>query len=255
MRKFSANLGFLWQEIPIDDAIRAAARAGFDAVECHWPFNYSSADVREALALTQLPLLSLNTWAGDRSKGDFGLCALPGRQDEAVAAIDEAVSYAADVNCRHVHVMAGITDGSAAADHVFKKHLEYACSRAEKHGIGILIEPINQRDVPGYHLSTLDHAIDIIQAVDRPNLKLMFDCYHIEITHGDLMRRLQQALAYIGHVQIAAVPDRGEPDSGDVDYVKILSVLDAIGYEGYVGAEYQPRLTTNAGLGWIDLLK
>ena len=254
MPRLSANLGFLWTELSLPDAIRAAAKAGFEAVECHWPYDVPVSDVQSALAEAGVPMLGLNTRRGDVAGGENGLAALPGREADARAAIDEAIAYATSTATGNIHVMAGFAAGGEAHE-TFAANLTYACDVAAGQGITILIEPLNRYDAPGYFLSDSDQAVEIINAVGRPNLKLMFDCYHLQIMQGDLSRRLQNLLPHIGHVQIAAVPDRGEPDRGEVDYRHILTHLDAIGYDGYVGAEYKPRTTTEEGLGWMAQLK
>ena len=248
--RFSANLGFLFTDRPLPDAIRAAAAAGFDAVECHFPFDTAPAAVRAALDDTGLPMLGLNTWPGDRAAGDFGLAALPGREAEAQAAIAQAVDYAAAIGAANVHVMAGKADGPQA-EATFRANLAQACDLAAPQGIGILIEPINTRDVPGYFLSTVDHAAGIIAALDRPNLKMMFDCYHLQIMGGDLLRRFQAHRAITGHVQFAGVPDRGDPARGEVDYGWLLPAMQAAGWDTPFGAEYRPEGRTEDGLDWL----
>lgn len=252
MTEFSANLGFLWNDRPLPEAIAAAAAAGFSAVECHWPYAFDADDVRAALDAAGVKMLGLNTVRGDVAAGENGLAALPGRQDEARAAIDQALRYAGAVGCGAVHVMAGRTNGDPDAEDVFRSNLGYACAEAAARGVTILIEPLNMRDAPGYHLRTVDQALATIAAVGAPNLKLMFDCYHIQVMQGDLVRRLQTALPHVGHIQIAAVPDRGEPDSGEVDYAWVLAQIDALGWKQPVGAEYRPRgASVAAGLGWM----
>jgi len=236
MTKFSANLGFLWTELPLPDAILAASEAGFDAVECHWPFETPVDEIRAALAHAQLPLIGLNTRRGDVSAGDNGVAAIHGRIQEAIGYIDEAIAYASAVGCSNIHVMAGRTDGGSVAEDTFRQNLHYACQQATQHDITILIEPLNHFDAPGYHLSTLDTALETLSAVNMPNLKIMFDCYHMQIMHGDLTRRLQNNLPNIGHIQIAAVPDRSEPDNGELHYPNLLCAIDEMGWDGYIGA-------------------
>ena len=255
MIRFSANLGFLWTDLLLPEAINAAAKAGFDAVECHWPFDVPPGDVTAALTAAKIPMLGLNTRCGDVDAGDFGLAACPGREDEARGYIDEAVAYAVEINAAAVHVMAGRTDQGAKAETAFCSMLSYAGVLAAKHNITVLIEPINQRDVAGYHLSTIEAGIATIERVGLDNIKLMFDCYHTQIMQGDIIRRLEENRDFIGHVQIAGVPDRGEPDRGEIAYKDVLLALDAAGYDGYVGAEYRPRTTTAEGLGWLAKAK
>ncbi|MGI2033589.1 hydroxypyruvate isomerase family protein [Rhizobium panacihumi] len=250
MARFSANLGFLWQELSLPDAIRAAKAAGFDAVECHWPYETAPEQTRRALEETGLPMLGLNTSRGNSQAGDNGLCAVPERRQEAAQAIDQAIDYAARTGTSNVHVMAGRAIGEEARA-TFIANLRYGSTRAADLGIGILIEPLNDRDAPGYFLQTTDQALDIISAVGATNVRLMFDCYHVQIMQGNLTRRLQEAMAAIGHIQIAAVPDRREPDHGEVDYSHIIGHLDALGYDRPIGAEYRPATSTEAGLGWL----
>ncbi len=252
--RYSANLGFLFTDFPLPDAVRAAKAAGFDAVESHFPYETPPADLRAALDETGLRMLALNTWPGDRVAGEFGLCALPGREDDAHREITRAVDYAAAIGIDAVHVMAGRTDGGAAAEACFRENLSFACDAAAAHGIGILIEPINTRDVPDYHLSDTDHAERILDAVGHAALRIMFDCYHMQIMQGDLATSIARLMPKIGHIQIAAVPDRGEPDAGEVDYRWLIGRLAEIGYAGHIGAEYRPRAPggdTQAGLGWL----
>ncbi len=252
MPKFSANLGFLWKELELPDAIRAAADAGFEAVECHFPYDVDPMAVKAALDQTGLPMLGLNTRVGDAEKGDFGVCALPGREDEAQRLIDEAFDYAAVIGCRAVHVMAGKSGGGDEAQNTFQSNVIYAAKRAATMDAVVLLEPINQRDAPGYHHSLIEETRSIIEAVGHENVKAMFDCYHLQISQGDLLTRLKDNLDIIGHIQIAAVPDRGEPDAGEVNYPWLLAELTALGYEGYMGAEYKPRVDTNTGIGWMQ---
>lgn len=251
MTEFSANLGFLWTELSLPDAIRAAKAAGFDAVEMHWPYMTPSAEVKAALDETGLPLLGINTVRGE--EGENGLSALPGREEEARAAIEQAVRYANETGARAVHVMAGFSSGSEARA-CFVENLRYACDAAPT--ITFLIEPLNHHDAPGYFLNGSSQAADIIAEVDRANLKLMFDCYHLQIMEGDLTRRLTHHRDIIGHIQFASVPERAEPDLGEVNYAHIFAYLTELGYDAPLGAEYKPLSgETSAGLGWMDSLR
>ncbi|MBJ3764055.1 TIM barrel protein [Maribius pontilimi] len=246
--KFSANLGFLWSDRPYLDRIHAAHKAGFDAVELHWPYDTDAAEIRAALDATGLPCLGLNTDRGDTDRGENGLSALPGREEDARAAIDQALYYAARIGARNVHVMAGFAEGPDAHE-TFVANLGYACSKAGE--TGLLIEPLNRYDAPGYFLNTATQGKAVIDAVARPNLKLMFDCYHIQLMQGDLTHRLTDLLPLIGHIQIAAVPDRGAPDHGEIHYPHIFAHLDALGWQTPLGAEYKDPRPTDDTLGWL----
>ena len=249
--RFSANLGFLWNDRPLADAIHAAAKAGFDAVECHWPYENDASDVKAALTATGLSMLGLNTVRGNLADGENGLAALPGREDEARVAIDQALAYAAAINTPNIHVMAGFADGDAARK-TFVANLEYAAATAAKAGRTILIEPLNHYDAPGYFLNHTDQARAIIEDVAADNLKLMFDCYHIQILQGNLSRNLAANLEITGHIQFASVPDRGAPDAGEVNYHHIFAEIAALGYDAPLGAEYKPANgDTDASLGWL----
>ncbi len=243
--KFSANLGFLWADRPLTEAIHAAHAAGFDAVECHWPYDTPAGEVKAALDATGLSMLGLNTRRGNVAGGENGLAALPGREDEARAAITQAVDYADNIDAGAIHVMCGFASGPEAHD-TFIENLRFACAATSR---TILIEPLNRHDAPGYFLSTTDQARSIIQEVGAPNLKLMFDCYHVGRTEGDLTTRLADLADIIGHIQFASVPDRGTPDHGEVDYAYIFDALAH--WPAPLGAEYKPKGVTDATLGWL----
>ncbi|MBU2936720.1 MULTISPECIES: hydroxypyruvate isomerase family protein [Pacificibacter] len=251
--KLSANLGFLWADRSLPDAIRAAKAANFDAVECHWPYNTEIKDISDALNETGLPMLGLNTSRGDTSKGENGLSALVGREADARAAIDEALAYATALNVPNIHVMAGFASGQAAHE-CFVENLTYACENAAQHGITILIEPLNKYDAPNYFLSTTEQAKKVISDVGLPNLKLMFDCYHVQLMEGDIGHRLEAMLPLIGHIQFASVPDRGAPDHGELNYAHVFQVIRDLGYIAPLGAEYKPNGDTDASLSWMKTL-
>lgn len=251
MTRFSANLGFLWNDLCLPDAIRAAKQAGFHAVECHWPYDVPPLDVKAALNETGFTMLGLNTVRGNLAAGENGLAALVGREDDAKSAIDQAIAYAAIIATPNIHVMAGFAAGGAAHD-VFVSNLRYACDVAAQHGKTIVIEPLNHYDAPGYFLQTTDQARTIIDTVGASNIKLMFDCYHVQLMEGDLTNRLAACLDIIGHIQFASVPDRGAPDHGEINYSHIFTVIEDMGYTAPLGAEYKPADgDTNASLGWL----
>jgi len=248
--RVSANVGFLWDYLPLPDRIRAAKAAGFDAVECHFPYEYSTAEVKAALLETGLPMLGLNTVLGP--EGFFGLAALPDYEAEARYAIDQAIDYARAIDAKQINVVGGLTDGGEEAEAVFRGNLSYACEKAAKHDKRVVIEPLNPRAVPGAHIATQEAAISTIEAVAAPNLFLMLDFFHAQIVQGDLEHLILTHLDKIGHVQFAAIHDRGEPDIGEVNYPYLFDVLEQAGYGGFIGAEYRPRgKSVEAGVGWL----
>lgn len=255
MPRFSANLGFLWLDRPLLDRIDAAARAGFRAIELHWPYDVPPRILRERAARQGVTLVGLNTPLGTMP-GDFGLGALPGRQAEFRSGFDQALVYAVEAGIGAIHVMAGVVpvERRAEARETFLANLRAILPAAEQAGITLLLEPINRKDRPGYFYDHIDEAISLISALDHPALKVMFDCYHVGTTEGDVLARLAAAMPHIGHIQIAAVPSRAEPDEGTLDYAEIFVEIDRLGYRGWVGAEYKPRGATDGGLGWMASL-
>ena len=247
--KFSANLGFLWNDRPLPDAIRAAKSAGFDAVECHWPYEVPVAATRAALEQTALSMRGLNTRRGNSGIGENGLSALPGRETDARAAIDEAMAYASAISAAAVHVMAGNSSGPRAR-RAFCENLTYACEVAGN-AVMVLIEPLNHYNAPGYFLNSTAQAADIIREVGKPNLRLMFDFYHVQIIEGDVTRRFETLLPLIGHVQIASVPDRGKPDHGELDYGYLLKRIAELGWSEPIGAEYLPHDVAKPDMAWL----
>ncbi len=244
---FSANLGFLWSDRSLPDAIHAAKAAGFDAVECHWPYETPAAEVKAALAATGLRMLGLNTIRGN--PGENGLSALPGREAEARAAIDQAIAYATAIHAGAIHVMAGFAEGPEA-EATFLDNLAYARQSCPDE-ITLLIEPLNRHDAPGYFLKTTDQAVDLIQKLDLSGVTLMFDCYHVGRTEGDIVTRFTEVLPMIGHIQFASVPDRGAPDHGEVNFGFVFEQIANSGWSRPLGAEYKPQGDTDTSLGWL----
>ncbi|MEE4117677.1 MAG: TIM barrel protein [Paracoccaceae bacterium] len=247
MQGFSANLGMLWRELPLGEAVAAGARAGFAAVEVQWPYDTPAAELRAACDATGLPLLSLNTRRGET----FGTAALPGRGAETRAGVGEAVAYAVEAGARQVHVLAGQGE---TCEETYRESLAHACAAAAPHGLCVVIEALNGHDVPGYHLHSVGQALETIAAVERPELRLMFDCYHVQVAEGDVTRRLAAALPLIAHIQIAGAPSRGRPDEGELDLAFVLAEARRLGWRGFVGAEYHPGGPTEESLGWMAAL-
>ncbi len=250
MPRLAANLGLLFAERPFLERFGAAAAAGFDAVELLYPYDYPAAAVRAELARFGLTQLGINTSPG--REGESGLAALPGREPEWRDAFARALDYAVAIGARSVHCLAGCVppEKRPAAETVFAANLTAAAAEARKAGITLLIEPLNLRDRPDYFLTRVEHAADIVRKIGAPNLRIQFDFYHVQIMSGDLIHRFAANLPSIAHVQIASVPERREPDEGELNYPHILAALDRLGYAGFVGCEYRPRGRTEEGLGW-----
>jgi hydroxypyruvate isomerase len=254
MPRFAANLSMMYQEVAFLDRFAAAARDGFRAVEFMFPYAQPAAEVAARLRAAGLENVLFNLPPGDFERGERGLAALPGREEEFAAAVATALDYAEALGCPRLHAMAGIPGPDADRARcraTYVANLRLAASRAAAVGKEVLIEPINTRDIPGYFLNRQDEAQAIRAEVGAPNLKIQFDLYHCQIVEGDLAVKLKRDLAHIGHVQIAGVPERHEPDRGEVNYPFLFEHLDALGYAGWIGCEYRPRAGTTAGLGWI----
>lgn len=253
MPRFAANLSFLFTDRPLLDRFGAARAAGFSAAEMLFPYEHPPEALAERLAATGLEFALFNLHPGDWAAGERGLAALPDRRDDFRASVDQALVYAGALGTRRLHALAGLApadDGRAEA--AYRDSLAFACDRAGPLGIEILIEPINGRDMPGYHLSCFERAAEIIAGLGRPNLRLQFDVYHRQILRGDVLRGLEDLMPLIGHVQIASVPGRNEPGTGELDDFAVLAALDRLGYEGFVGCEYRPLGRTEEGLGWME---
>ena len=250
MPRFAANLAYLFTEQPLMERFAAAAEAGFGAVELLFPYDVPPSAVKAELARHGLTQLGINTPFG--REGEAGLAAIPGREREWEAAFTRALDYAIAIGGRTVHCMAGCVprEQHPAAETVFVRNFARAAETAASAGITLLIEPLNPRDRPDYFLSRVEHAAAIVSKVGSANLRIQFDFYHAQIVGGDLIRRFEAHLPLVGHVQIAGVPSRREPDEGEVNYPEIFAALDRLGYAGFVGCEYRPRGRTEDGLGW-----
>lgn len=248
--RFSANLGFLWTDLPLVEAIGRAGAAGFDAVECHQPYAVDPGDIRRALDDADLTMISLNTEVGDRAAGEAGLAALPGREHDARELIDQAVLYAATVRCQFVSVLAGHSGRTDQAETTWRNNLLYAANVADSVGVSILIEPLSAAMGAGYHVQHVEAAAETVRAIGAENLHIMADTFHVLSVDGDLSP-IEAHLDLIGHLQISGWPDRAEPDHG-IDFHTWLPSLIERGYGGAFGAEYHPRDSVEAGLGWLN---
>ena len=251
MPRFSAHLDYLFSDRPFLQRIDAAAAAGFKAIECRFPDGVPAGDFKRALERNKVQALGINSPTG--GEGEFGCCAVPGRQGEWKKTFADALKYVAAVGASAVHCLAGKVDRERRreADAVFVDNLKRAADLAAEENIKLYIEPINPRDLPGYFLNEVEHAADVIAKVGRPNLWLQYDFYHVQIVGGDLIRRFETHREIIGHLQCSQVPVRHEPDAdGEINYPFVFSEVDRLGYQGWIGAEYRPRGRTEEGLGW-----
>lgn len=253
MPRFAANLSMMFNEVPFLDRFDAAAKAGFSAVEFLFPYDYLPEEVASKLETSQLTLALFNLPPGNFSAGDRGMAAIPGREAEFRATVPVALEYAKALHCKTLHAMSGITEGldRASCEDCFVENFRFAADLLAPNDITLLVEPINSRSMPGYFVSHLDQAVDLVARVNRPNVAIQLDLFHAQIMGGDLTRRIENMAGKYRHVQIASVPDRHEPDEGEVNYSHLFKLLDKVGYDGWVGCEYIPRSDSRTGLGWF----
>lgn len=251
MITLAANLTMMFREHDFLDRFAAAADCGFKAVEYLLPYDYDPDLLKAKLDQNGLTQALFNCPAGDWAAGDRGLAALPGRQAEFDASISLALRYAQVIGNQRLHVMAGIAPRDAETAGTYRRNVQAMAEAAAEHGIDLLLEPINGRDMPGYFLNDFDMAASVVRALALPNLKLQFDIYHRQVSRGDVVTGIRDMIDITGHVQIASVPTRAEPGSGELNDFAVLRALADAGYEGCVGCEYIPAGDTKAGLGWI----
>ena len=253
MPRFAANLSLMYGEHAFLDRFAAARADGFDAVEFLFPYEHAPQVLADLLKANGLLQVLFNASPGNWAAGERGLACLPGREGEFQDSIVQALDYAQALACPRVHVMAGLAAVDGDSRRTYVHNLAWAAQRAADVGVDLLIEPINPRDMPGYFLSRQAHAHELVMAVGAPNLKVQMDLYHCQIVEGDLATKLRQYLptGRVGHMQIAGVPERHEPDVGELNYPYLLALIDSLGYSGHIGCEYRPRAGTSAGLRWL----
>jgi hydroxypyruvate isomerase len=258
MPRFAANLTMMYNEHAFLDRFSAAAKDGFKGVEFLFPYEYAAAELQTRLQDNGLTQALFNAPPGDWAAGERGIASLPGRQDEFKRSVATGLEYAQVLGNNRLHVMAGLIQPQQdRARHraVYLENLAYAAAEAAAHGVTIVIEPINTRDIPGFFLNRQDDAQAICAEVGAPNLQVQFDLYHCQIVEGDLAVKLKRDMvrpqAGIGHIQIAGVPERHEPDIGEINYPYLFELIDSLGYQGWIGCEYRPRGATSDGLGWL----
>ena len=253
MPRLAANLSMMFNEVPFLDRFDAAAKAGFKAVEFLFPYDHPAAEIRRRLDDGGLQQVLFNMPPGDWAGGERGTASLPGRSQEFRDGVKQALDYAGTLGCGLVHCMAGIRPagvplGTAMA--LYIANLAWAAEQAASYGVKVVIEPINWRDMPGFILNTMDQGADIVNAIGFDRLGLQFDIYHCQVTEGDITKRMEALLPIIAHMQLADVPGRNEPGTGEIGWDFVLGRIDSLGYEGWIGCEYRPAGDTLTGLAW-----
>ena len=261
MPRFAANLSMLYNDLDFLDRFEAAARDGFQAVEYLFPYDFAPEQLARRLQDHGLQQVLFNAPPGDWNAGERGLACIPGRETEFAQGMERAIAYARALGCPRIHVMAGLKPAGASDDILratYIANVRHAARLAAPHGIAILLEPINGRDMPGFFLSRQDQAHALLADIAEPNAQVQMDLYHCQIVEGDLAMKIRQYLptGRVGHVQIAGVPERHEPDVGEVNYPYLFRLLDHLGYDGWIGCEYRPARgaaahATSEGLGWM----
>lgn len=254
MPKFSANLSMLFTELPFLERFEAAAQAGFEGVECQFPYDYEAAALSERLQRHQLELVLHNLPAGNWASGERGIACDPARTAEFREGVDIALGYARTVGCTQLNCLVGIPPPGADAKRVQQTlidNLRFACRRLAEAGLRLLVEPLNCFDVPGFWLNRSAQAMALLEAVGAENLFLQYDVYHMQRMEGELARTIAQLLPRIGHIQIADNPGRHQPGSGEINYPWLLRFIDELGYQGWIGCEYQPLGSTIDSLAWL----
>lgn len=265
MPRFAANLSMLYPELEFPDRFEAAAKDGFEAVEYLFPYAYPAPEIAARLRSNGLQQVLFNAAPGDWEGSERGLACLPGREGEFRRSIDQALSYAQALGCPRIHVMAGVVPAGSSRESLratYVANLRQAAAAAAKQGVDLLLEPINVRDIPGFFLNRQDDAHRLLDEIGAANVKVQFDLYHCQVVEGDVTMKIRQFLptGRVGHFQIAGVPQRHEPDLGEVNYPYLFGVIDEVsaqcGWQGWVGCEYRPARGTqpggtSAGLGWL----
>lgn len=254
MPRFAANLSMLFTEKPFLDRFSAAAAAGFKGVEYLFPYDFQASEIKDRLDKNGLTQVLFNLPAGNWDQGERGIACHPDRVDEFRSGVDRAIEYAHVLGNTQVNCLAGIAPYGINDDtlsHTFISNLIFAATRLEEAGIKLIIEAINTRDIPDFYLNSSHQALELIEKVGSDNLAFQYDIYHMQIMEGDICSTIEANLSMIDHIQLADNPGRNEPGTGELNYPNILAMLDRIGYQGWVGCEYKPATTTEAGLDWM----
>lgn len=258
MPKFAANLTMLFNEVPFLNRFERAHHAGFQAVEFLFPYAYSATEIRQLLDQYKLNLVLHNLPAGNWDSGERGIACLPDRKQEFRESVSMAIEYAKVLKVKQLNCLAGkapVAANQKELHQTFVENLTYAAAEFENANLNLLIEPINTFDIPGFFLNTTKQANEILAEVGAKNLYIQYDIYHAQRMEGELAATIEKYFAKIAHIQIADNPGRNEPGTGEINYSFLFTLLDRLGYEGWIGCEYKPANTTEAGLGWIDQIQ
>lgn len=254
MPKFSANLSMLFNEVDFLDRFASAAKAGFKAVEYMFPYEWSKEELAGALESNQLEQVLFNLPAGDWAGGERGIACIPGREGEFKDGVESALAYAEALRCPTVNCLVGLTPEGVGADRVRRTlvaNLRFAAAALDESGVQFVVEMLSHKAVPGFYLVKTTDALQLLEDVNHPNLKLQYDVYHMQIMEGNLIDTLSANMSRIGHIQIADNPGRHEPGTGEINYSNVFAAIDEAGYKGWIGCEYAPAGTTEEGLGWL----
>ena len=258
MPSFSANLTMMFNEVDFLDRFEKASLAGFKAVEYMFPYEWTKDQLVDALEANSLKQVLHNLPAGDWVAGERGIACLPGREGEFQDGVGMAVEYAKTLKCPALNCLVGLTPVGISPDKVHQAlvaNLKFAAAALEKENIRLLVEPLNDHDIPGFHLVRTTEALDLMDDVDHPNIRLQYDIYHMQKMEGNLIETIETHLARIGHMQLADNPGRHEPGTGEINFPNLFRAIDAVGYDGWIGCEYIPSGTTEEGLDWFAIHK
>lgn len=256
MPKFSANLSMLFNEVSFLERFEAAAKAGFTGVECQFPYAFDMDRIAEKLKSHHLEMVLINLPAGDWEAGDRGLAANPGRMSEFQDGVGKAIEAAHKLGVRQMNCLGGLAPVGVSDDRIYQTfvdNLKFAGNELKKAGIRLLVEPVNNRDVPGAYLVHTQKAVDMIRDTGSDNIFLQHDLYHMQRMEGELANTIKANIGMIGHMQMADNPGRNEPGTGEINYPYLFRLIDELGYDGWIGCEYHPKTTTLEGLGWMAL--
>ena len=254
MPKFAANISMLWNEIDFLDRFEKAAKAGFKGVEYLFPYTYEPAQLAEKLEANGLVQVLHNMPPGDWAAGERGMACIPGREGEFQDNVGKAITYGTALKARALNCLVGLTPKGVAPEKVHEtlvKNLKFAAAEMKKAGIPLVVEAINTRDIPGFHLTNTKQAIALLDEVGADDIFFQYDIYHMQIMEGDLTPTIRANISRIKHIQLADNPGRHEPGTGEINYPFLFKAIDETGYDGWIGCEYKPKTTTDEGLGWF----